>query len=149
MITEPPAPTMSRRAVDPSRPSQVDTSERMSDELRSAQGHRHEQRRNRGAPSWWSELERVDLPEDVEDSTSRPMAARPAPRRPVSAHRRDRVARWRSAALGAVAFLVAVALTMVAIGGGAARTVVSVVLIFGVPAVLAVVTATVIVRRSD
>ena len=79
------------------------------------------------------------------------MAARPAPRRPrrpTSAHSRDRVARWRTAALGALALLVSVALTMVAIGGGAARTVVSVVLIFGVPAVLAVVTATVIVRRS-
>ncbi|HEX6492748.1 MAG TPA: hypothetical protein VF112_04515 [Candidatus Dormibacteraeota bacterium] len=120
----------------------------MSDELRPASGHRHDQRRNRGAPSWWSELERLDLPEDVSDSTSHPMAQRPAPRRPTRTRSSDRVARWRAAALGALALLVAVALTMIAIGGGSARGVVSVILIFGVPAVLAVVTATVIVRRS-
>ena len=47
-----------------------------------------------------------------------------------------------------MALLVAVALTIVAIGGGSLRPVVAVVLVFGVPAVLAVVTATVIVRRS-
>jgi hypothetical protein len=121
----------------------------MSDELRSAPGHRPEQRRNRGAPSWWSELERADLPADDNDSRSTPAPPRPrAPRRPRPVRSSDRLARWRAAAIGAVALLIAVAMCMIAIGGGSARTVVAVVLIFGVPAALAVVTATVIVRRS-
>ena len=121
----------------------------MSDELRSAPGHRPEQRRNRGAPSWWADLERLDLPEDHTDSTSGPAPPRPpAPRRPGPRRSSDRLARWRAAALGGMALLVAVALTIVAIGGGSVRPVVAVLLVFGVPAVLAVVTATVIVRRS-
>ncbi|TMD95294.1 MAG: hypothetical protein E6I76_10840 [Chloroflexi bacterium] len=121
----------------------------MSDELRSAPGHRPEQRRNRGAPSWWADLERLDLPEDHTDSTSGPAPPRPpAPRRHGPRRSSDRLARWRAAALGGMALLVAVALTIVAIGGGSLRPVVAVVLVFGVPAVLAVVTATVIVRRS-
>ena len=121
----------------------------MSDELRSAPGHRPEQRRNRGAPSWWADLERLDLPEDHTDSTSGPAPPRPpAPRRRGPRRSSDRLARWRAAALGGMALLVAVALTIVAIGGGSLRPVVAVLLVFGVPAVLAVVTATVIVRRS-
>jgi len=121
----------------------------MSDELRSAPGHRPEQRRNRGAPSWWADLERLDLPEDHTDSTSGPAPPRPpAPRRHGPRRSSDRLARWRAAALGGMALLVAVALTIVAIGGGSLRPVVAVLLVFGVPAVLAVVTATVIVRRS-
>jgi hypothetical protein len=126
----------------------VDTPQRMSDELRSAPGHRPEQRRNRGAPSWWAELERADLPQDDSDSTSHPAPARNAPRRPRPVRSSDRLARWRAAAIGAVAVLIAVAMCIVAIGGGSARAVVAVVLVFGVPAALAVVTATVIVRRS-
>ena len=121
----------------------------MSDELRSAPGHRPEQRRNRGAPSWWADLERLDLPEDHTDSTSGSAPPRPpAPRRHGPRRSSDRLARWRAAALGGMALLVAVALTIVAIGGGSLRPVVAVLLVFGVPAVLAVVTATVIVRRS-
>ena len=121
----------------------------MSDELRSAPGHRPEQRRNRGAPSWWAELERVDLPEDQTDSTSRPAPARPAPRRPRPARGGGRLARLRTAALAALAVLVAIVLALVVAGGSSARAVVAVLLVFGVPALLALITATIVVRRRD
>src|SRR5207237_390112 len=82
------------------------TFRRMSDELRSAPGHRPEQRRNRGAPSWWADLERLDLPEDHTDSTSGPAPPRPpAPRRHGPRRSSDRLARWRAAPLGGVPHL--------------------------------------------
>jgi hypothetical protein len=90
----------------------------------------------------------MDLPHDDTDSRSSPLPARPAPRRPRPARSSDRLARWRVAAIGVLALLISVAMVVVAIGGTAARPLVAVLLVFGVPAVLAVVTATIIVRRS-
>ncbi len=122
----------------------------MSDELRSTPGPRHEQRRNRGAPSWWSELERVDLPEDDRSSDRlHPIVGRPAPRRSAPAPRGSaRIARLRTAAVLALVVVVAALVGWIGIGGGSLRSVVLVLAIFGVPALLAVVTATVIVRRT-
>lgn len=120
----------------------------MSDELRSAPGHRPEQRRNRGAPSWWSELERLDLPGD-DSSEPRRLAPRPSPRRPAPARRMsDRSSRLRNAALTALVVFVGALVGWIGIGGGSLRSVVVVLVVFGVPALLAVVTATLIVRRS-
>jgi uncharacterized membrane protein YccC len=122
----------------------------MSDELRSAPGHRPEQRRNRGAPAWWAALDRSDLPEDDSAGAShRSPAARPAPRRPAAAPRMtDRSIRLRNAAITALVVFIAALVTWIGIGGGSLRSVVVVLLVFGVPALLAVVTATLIVRRS-
>jgi hypothetical protein len=118
----------------------------MSDELRSAPGHRPEQRRNRGAPAWWAALERSDLPED--DSGGVPHRS-PSPRRPAGASRvTDRSTRLRNAAITAVVVFIAALVTWIGIGGGSLRSVLVVLLVFGVPALLAVVTATLIVRRS-
>jgi hypothetical protein len=123
----------------------------MSDELRSAPGHRPEQRRNRGAPRWWAELERSDLPPDDDSSTpggrppvrsstrNRPVGTRPAPSRPT---------RLRTAAITALVVFVAALVAWIGIGGGSMRSVVVVLLIFGVPALLAVVTASIVIRRA-
>jgi hypothetical protein len=116
----------------------------MSDELRSAPGHRPEQRRNRGAPAWWAALDRSDLPED--DSAGAPHRS-PAPRRPA-ARVTDRSTRLRNAAITALVVFIAALVTWIGIGGGSLRSVLVVLLVFGVPALLAVVTATLIVRRS-
>jgi hypothetical protein len=121
----------------------------MSDELRSAPGHRPEQRRNRGAPAWWAALDRSDLPED--DSAGAPHrspAARPVPRRSAAAGVSDHSTRLRNAAITALVVFIAALVAWIGIGGGSLRSVVVVLLVFGVPALLAVVTATVIVRRS-
>jgi hypothetical protein len=48
---------------------------------------------------------------------------------------------------GLVVFVAALA-AWIGIGGGSVRSVVVVLLVFGVPALLAVVTATVVIRRS-
>jgi hypothetical protein len=121
----------------------------MSDELRSAPGHRPEQRRNRGAPAWWAALDRSDLPEDESGDPHHSSAARPAPRRLVAATRvTDRSTRLRNAAITAVVVFIAALVAWIGIGGGSLRSVLVVLLVFGVPALLAVVTATLIVRRS-
>ncbi len=129
---------------------QVDTRHRMSDELRSAPGHRPEQRRNRGAPAWWAALERSDLPEDDSAGDPRPSTVdRPAPRRsPAAAGLTGHSARARNAGITALVVFVAALVTWFGIGGGSLRSVVVVLLVFGVPALLAAVTAAVIVRRS-
>jgi uncharacterized membrane protein YccC len=120
----------------------------MSDELRSAPGHRPEQRRNRGAPAWWAALDRADLPEDDDAGAPHP-AARPAHRRPAAASRvSDHSIRLRNAAITALVVFIAALVAWIGIGGGSLRSVVVVLLVFGVPALLAVVTATLIVRRS-
>jgi hypothetical protein len=122
----------------------------MSDELRSAPGHRPEQRRNRGAPTWWAALDRSDLPEDESGGDPhRSPAARPASRRLVAATRvTDHSTRLRNAAITAVVVFIAALVAWIGIGGGSLRSVLVVLLVFGVPALLAVVTATLIVRRS-
>jgi hypothetical protein len=60
----------------------------------------------------------------------------------------DRSTRLRNAALTALVVFVAALVAWIGIGGGSLRSVMVVLVVFGVPALLAVVTATVIVRRS-
>jgi hypothetical protein len=108
------------------------------------------QRRNDGAPAWWSALERVDLPEDPdvpaahrrwyegEAPAARPeVAGREAPRRIRPA--------WMINTLMALA--VAVVL-MVALGVDSASDAVTVSVLIGVPLILAVITTLVVARRS-
>jgi hypothetical protein len=124
----------------------------MSDELRSPPGHRPEQRGNHGAPAWWSELGRSDLPDD--DSPSPPPHG-PAAMRPP-AHSRQVVrrpppeGRIRPQALALVMLVVVVAtlVSWFALGGGALRSILVVALVLGVPALLALATVTIILRRT-
>ncbi len=121
----------------------------MSDELRSAPGHRPEQRRNRGAPAWWAALDRSDLPEDDSAGAPRSGDERPVPRRPAAAPGvNGHSTRLRNAVITALVVFIAALVTWIGIGGGSLRSVVVVLLVFGVPALLAAVTAAVIVRRS-
>jgi hypothetical protein len=125
----------------------------MSDELRSAPGHRPEQRRNGGAPAWWSELDRSDLPSDDESGPAparRAAAARPPARGRSEPWRPGpgRSARLRNAAITALVVLVAALVCWIGVGGGSIRSVVVVLLVFGVPALLAAATASVILRRT-
>jgi hypothetical protein len=123
----------------------------MSDELRSAPGHRPEQRGNHGAPAWWSELERSDLPDDDDPAPLRhPLAMRPPVRsRPVVRRSPpDRRRRLQTVAAIVLVVLVATMVSWFAIGGGGLRSILVVVLVFGVPALLATAAVTVILRRT-
>jgi hypothetical protein len=110
------------------------------------------QRRNDGAPAWWSALERADLPEDQGvpaahrrwyegDATAAPQpeivkAAMPRRIRPA----------WviNTLVVLALAFVLMVALGVV----GSAGDVLTISMLIGVPAVLVVVTTVVVARRS-
>jgi hypothetical protein len=110
------------------------------------------QRRNDGAPAWWSALERADLPEDQGvpaahrrwyegDATAAPQpdnakAAMPRRIRPA----------WviKTVVVLAVAFVLMVALGVV----GSAGDVLTISMLIGVPALLVVITTVVVARRS-
>lgn len=110
------------------------------------------QRRNDGAPAWWSALERADLPEDQGvpaahrrwyegDATAAPQpdnakAAMPRRIRPA----------WviNTLVVLAVAFVLMVALGVV----GSAGDVLTISMLIGVPALLVVITTVVVARRS-
>jgi hypothetical protein len=82
----------------------------MSDDApRSAQGHRPDQRRGRGAPVWWDMLDRHDLPDDRTAIDT--LVESPAWARRVDHHARGRMVRGRAAlvlsVLGAVLLAVA------------------------------------------
>jgi hypothetical protein len=123
----------------------------MSDELRSAPGHRPEQRGNHGAPAWWSELDRSDLPDgdssppsDLPTVTRPPARSRQVVRRPPVESR----TRAQNVAVIALVIVVATMVSWIAIGGGSLRSMVVVLLVFGVPAVLALAAVTVVLRRT-
>jgi hypothetical protein len=110
------------------------------------------QRRNDGAPAWWSALERADLPEDEGvpaahrrwyegDATAAPQPEIVKATMP----RRIRPA-WviNTLVVLAVAFVLMVALGVV----GSAGDVLTISMLIGVPAVLVVVTTVVVARRS-
>jgi hypothetical protein len=110
------------------------------------------QRRNDGAPAWWSALERADLPEDegVPAAHRRwyegDAAAAPQPEIvKATMPRRIRPA-WviNTLVVLAVAFVLMVALGVV----GSAGDVLTISMLIGVPAVLVVVTTVVVARRS-
>jgi len=108
------------------------------------------QRRNDGAPTWWSALERVDLPEDTdvpaahrrwyEDGAS---AARPEI---VGGEtpRRNRPA-WMINTLMALAVAVVLVVVLSFVDAGNALTAS---MLIGVPLILAVITTLVVARRS-
>jgi hypothetical protein len=130
----------------------------MSDEVtRSTPGNPPDQRRQKDAPAWWADLERSDLPRDhvPRHARTRWNSATPhitvirrtqsAPAAPVPPRRIDRV---RSALVTAVIVLLAAAVAWLGIGGGSGRSMLVSGLLFGVPTLLAVITASVILRRG-
>ena len=116
----------------------------MSDEPRPS-AHPPDQRRSDGAPGWWSQLDRGDLPADA------PQAELPARWRlvgapePPSRRRRLHLRGWL---INVAALAVALSVIMLGVGVDSARGAVVVALIFGVPIVLVAITATVAVRRA-
>jgi hypothetical protein len=112
------------------------------------------QRRNDGAPAWWPELERVDLPEDdggvpaahrrwYEEAAS---AATPQAEVVRSEPTRRIRPAWilNTLAVLAVALLLMIALEVVDTGGDLA----TVTMLIGVPVVLVVITTLIVARRS-
>jgi hypothetical protein len=112
------------------------------------------QRRNDGAPAWWSALERADLPEDQGvpaahrrwyegDATAAPqleIVKAPPPRRIRPA--------WviNTLVVLAIALMLMVALSGAV--GSAGDVLLTISLVIGVPAVLVVITTVVVARRS-
>jgi hypothetical protein len=110
------------------------------------------QRRNDGAPAWWSALERADLPEDQ----GVPAAHRRWYEGDATADQQPEIVkaalprRIRPAWVINTLVVLAVALVlMVALGVvGSAGDVLTVSMLIGVPALLVVITTVVVARRS-
>ncbi len=118
------------------------------DPLRPASGQQSDPRPTAGAPAWWGELGRPDLPLDGE---APPAPSEPAPAAHTNVPRQDavRVARrWRGWAFNLAVLAAAVLIICIGIGAISPRAVLTAALIFGVPLVLAALTATVVTRRS-
>jgi len=137
----------------------------MTDETPRSTHGRQEQRRNRDAPSWWGALTRSDLPDDPEpvdgplppQGLGRGTAVHPArPKRHARSStgaggpvpRPAPAARWRSAGITAATLAVALLVVVVGVGAQSWRGVGAACIIFGVPALLAFVSAFVVMRRS-
>jgi hypothetical protein len=130
----------------------------MSDEVtRSTPGNPPDQRRENDAPAWWADLERSDLPGDGAPRRTRTRrhnaiqqtaVVRRSAAAPTEPVRRRRVDAVRSVLVTAVVLLLAAAAAWLGIGGGSGRSMVVVGLLFGVPTLLAVITASVVLRRG-
>ena len=150
----------------------------MSDESpRSAHGNPPHQGWGEGIPSWWSELERSDLPDDPLTPRSAARAGTGTARRAGQSRReRDRVASLRMTSGGApfasrpsahaqgpIAFIrhrlgnaatlalvlvAAVLATWIGLGDASARGLLVVVLVFGVPTILTMLAVSLVVRRG-
>ena len=116
----------------------------VSDEPRPS-AHFRDQRRSDGAPVWWSQLDRGDLPE----GPHRPAAVQPTPaphgKHAAPARHRHFSATWL---VNVAALLVALLVVMAAVGVDSARGAAVVALIFGVPMVLVAITVTIAARRA-
>lgn len=117
----------------------------MPDDPRPASGQQSEPRPTAGAPSWWGSLGRPDLPLDGVDGPSPSLQPAPPAHTPPQ---RSTAQRWRGWAFNAAVLIVAVLIVCVGLGAISLRMFLTATLIFGVPLVLATLTATVITRRS-
>jgi hypothetical protein len=119
------------------------------DPPRPASGQQSDPRPIAGAPAWWGALGRPDLPLDGEDAPP-PVQLAPAAHAPAggppAAGRSTR--RWRAWAFNIAVLAVAVLIVCMGLGVVSLSMFITVALLFGVPAVLAAVTATVVARRS-
>jgi hypothetical protein len=130
----------------------------MSDEVtRSTPDNPPDQRRENDTPAWWADLERSDLPGDDaprrtrmrwHNATQHIAVVRRTAAAPVEPVRRRRIDTMRSGLVTTVVLLLAAAAAWLGIGGGSGRSMVVVGLLFGVPTLLAVITASVVLRRG-
>jgi hypothetical protein len=109
------------------------------DAARPTQGNRPGQRRGRGAPTWWDELQRTDLPDDPRAESVVETAGwevqNAFPGRPTGRSRLVSVVSLLTAVLVAVAVAVAVWVATAATGRSVGATAA---VIIGVPATLLV-----------
>ncbi|MFN2581408.1 MAG: hypothetical protein ABR498_01550 [Candidatus Dormibacteria bacterium] len=98
----------------------------------------HDERQGHGAPAWWSQLDRGDLPDDA-GAARHTAAATPTP---PGGHR------TRNWLINAAAMVVALLVVMLCLGVNSVRGALVAALIFGVPMILVVVTATIAARRA-
>jgi len=119
----------------------------MSEEVpRSA--HSPGRRRSDGAPSWWPELDRTDLPDDEEAAgTAQWAAARPRSALAAAPRQRAIPSRKRAWLINIAALVVALGVIMFGVGVDSPHSVIVVALLFGVPMVLVAVAATIAARR--
>jgi hypothetical protein len=120
---------------------------------RSAPSNPPDQRRGGGAPSWWTDLQREDLPDDTGPPPTTEPHGEHAVRRPRSrprqaVHQRSVRERLRDPALVGVAVLLAAVIAWLGVGGGGGRSAVVALILFGVPCALAVIAAWLVVRRG-
>lgn len=121
------------------------------DPPRPASGQQSDPRPTAGAPDWWGELGRPDLPLD---GRAQPPFSQPAPPAHTGATRATAAAtaavgrRWRGWAFNIAVLATAVLIICVGVGALSPRAVVTAALLFGVPLALAALTATVVARRS-
>jgi hypothetical protein len=119
------------------------------DPPRPASGQQSDPRPIAGAPAWWGALGRPDLPLDGDDAPEPVSLAPPAHARVGAARWSSRGSRhWRSWAFNLAVLAVAILIVCVGVGVVSLSMFITVALVFGVPAVLAAVTAAIVARRS-
>lgn len=118
------------------------------DPPRSPSGQQSDPRPAAGAPPWWGALGRPDLPLDGDQSPAPIRMAPPAhaQQRPSRTSRAPR--RWLAWTLNAVVLAVAILIVSVGVGAVSLKMFLTVALLFGVPLILAALTAVVVARRS-
>ena len=118
------------------------------DPPRPPSGQQSDPRPAAGAPAWWNALGRPDLPDDLDE----PAPVIPLPRRPARPDPARTVratsSRWRALALNALVLAVAVLIICIGVGVVSIKMFLTVGLLFGVPLVVAAITAVVVARRS-
>jgi hypothetical protein len=119
------------------------------DPPRPASGQQSDPRPIAGAPAWWGALGRPDLPLDGDDAAPPVRLAPPAHAVTGGAPAaRGARRRWRAWTFNLAVLAIAVLIVCVGVGVVSLSMFITVALLFGVPAVLAAVTATVVARRS-
>jgi len=99
-------------------------------------------------PSWWAELERLDLPErNPPRRLGDLMRVERSSLPPVAGH--DDATRWRSFGVGLVVIMTAVLIGVVALGDPSLRGIEVAALVLGIPAIVATGIVLLITRHSD
>jgi uncharacterized integral membrane protein len=118
------------------------------DPPRSPSGQQSDPRPAAGAPPWWGALGRPDLPLDGDDSPAPIRMAPPAHSRGRRAATSHRPRRWTAWVLNSAVLALAVLIICIGVGVVSFKMFLTVGLLFGVPLVLAALTAVVVARRS-
>jgi hypothetical protein len=147
MIVVPPGMALVAPRRVPSSANQYRTA-MPDDPPRPASGQQPDPRPTAGAPAWWGALGRPDLPLDGGVTPHEVHVAPPAHMTGQKAPTAGGQRRWRLWVLNAVVLLIVALIVSVGLGALSLKMFVTVALVFGVPVVLAAVTATVMARHS-